>query len=153
MHNPLNLIKYQSLIANHQDNFKIIGLDFGKRKLGFAVVNWIIKAALPLKVISYQGDYVKIVKNFLIAEKAQALVVGDCGLGSNFKSVLRLQKDLEKDLAIPVFIISESLTTFEAQERLKDITLNYKKRNQLDDAIAAQIILEDFLQSCRFLYL
>ncbi len=152
MQNKNYQIKLRSLIANHKDNFKIIGLDFGKKKLGLAVVNWAIKIALPLTVLTYSGDYKEVIKRFLIKEKAQALVVGDCTLGSNFKSVLRLQKDLEVDLAIPVFIISERLTTFEAQERLKDITLNYKKRNQLDDAIAAQIILEDFLKSCQFLY-
>jgi putative Holliday junction resolvase len=146
-----NQIKLQSLIQQYKGNFKLLALDLGVKKLGFAALNWAIKIPLPLRVMRYQGDPLPKVKQLLLEEKAHGLLIGDCSFGRNFKSVLLLKKILEKDLALPVFIVDEALTTFEAQERLKDITLNYKRRNQLDDAIAAQIMLEDFL--CRYSYL
>ena len=55
---------------------------------------------------------------------------------------------LIKSVKIPVYFIDETLTTFEAEERMKnDRRFNFQVDRQQIDAVSASIILEAFVNS------
>ncbi len=63
------------------------------------------------------------------------------------KTILEFAKLLTEQLSIPVYERDETLTTFEAKERMKsDPRFNFKVDLKQIDALSAVIILEEFVK-------
>ena len=138
-------LKYQYLVENLHI-LKLLGVDFGTKKFGFAILNWSFDAVvLPLCVIKKHKEDINLISEIVISNSCNGIVIGNCDNSSNLKSVIKLQDQIQKFLNIPVFLQDERLTTYAANEILKDIGMKKKDREMIDDAIAAQLILEDFL--------
>ncbi|MFZ4712366.1 MAG: Holliday junction resolvase RuvX [Bacteriovoracaceae bacterium] len=64
------------------------------------------------------------------------------------KTVLAFAPLLKQTLSLPVYLQDETLSTFEAEERMKaSPRYNFKVDYNQIDALSAAIILEDFLRS------
>ena len=62
------------------------------------------------------------------------------------KTILAFGELLKESVSIPVYYIDETLTTFEAEERMKnDPRFNFKVDMKQIDAMSAAIILEQFV--------
>jgi putative Holliday junction resolvase len=133
----------------------IIAFDFGLRRIGVAVGQTVTGSASALAVVPFadRPDWQAI--SLIISEwKPAALVVGlplaeDGGETDMSKGARRFGRQLEGRFAIPVFFEDERLTSFSAEQRFVDSRSRGGMRRKdaaLKDAIAAQIILENWLQ-------
>ncbi len=56
-------------------------------------------------------------------------------------------KELQKHLSVPVEVFDETLSTHEAQELSRQTRMNRKKRKNMEDAFAATIMLQNYLDT------
>ena len=133
----------------------IIAFDFGLRRIGVAVGQTVTGSASVLDVVTAtdQPDWQSI--NAIVNEwKPAAFVVGlplaeDGGETEMSKSARRFGRQLEGRFTKPVFFEDERLTSRGAEQRFVDARARGGMRRKdaaLKDAIAAQIILENWLQ-------
>ncbi|HEY5776896.1 MAG TPA: Holliday junction resolvase RuvX [Xanthomonadales bacterium] len=133
----------------------IIAFDFGLRRIGVAVGQTVTSSASALSVVPFadRPDW-QAISSILKEWKPTALVVGlplaeDGGETDMSESARRFGRQLEGRYAIPVYFEDERLTSFSAEQRFVDSRSHggmRRKDASLKDAIAAQIILENWLQ-------
>jgi putative Holliday junction resolvase len=73
----------------------------------------------------------------------------DGSIGPKAREVLELRNLLADKLNIPVVTFDERLTTVEAERRLAETGVSRKKRGKKIDVVAAQIILQTYIDSRR----
>lgn len=119
---------------------KILGIDYGRRKIGLAVSEG--KLAEPLKVIKIDdfNDGVEKVKKEAESIKAEKLIVGlsEGEMGEE-------QKQFAKKMGAETF--DETLSTYDAQNFSIEAGIKRKKRKGMEDAYAAAIILQNYLDA------
>lgn len=122
----------------------VLGLDLGGRKVGVAKGNIGLKIAVPLVVIEYknQTDLAHKLTNIIKENHIGGLVVGlpNEELEAKFADFIN-----GMHLGLPFIFEDETYTTKIANNMLIDLGVKRKKRNQIDDKISAQIILDAFL--------
>jgi putative Holliday junction resolvase len=133
----------------------LLGFDFGHRRIGVAVGQTLTGTANALAVVSVSGkpDW-QTITGIISEWKPAALVVGlplaaDGGDTDMSEDARRFGRRLEGRYGIPVWFEDERLTSFGAQERFVDARAKGGMRRKdaaLKDALAAQIILENWLQ-------
>ena len=134
----------------------LLAFDFGHRRIGVAVGQTLTGSASALAVVSVttKPDWRAITK--IINEwKPAALVVGlplaaDGGKTEMSEDARRFGRQLEGRYGLRVVYEDERLTSFSAEQRFVDARTKgsmRKKDAALKDAMAAQIILESWLQS------
>lgn len=128
----------------------VIGFDYGERRIGIATGQTITASATPLvtlDAINQKPDWNEIEK--IIAEwQPQALIVGlpvylDGSDSEITKKAERFSRQLEGRFHLPVHLINESLTSFEAEQHL---TKKNQHNKQEIDKIAAAIIVQSWLE-------
>jgi putative Holliday junction resolvase len=134
----------------------LLAFDFGHRRIGVAVGQTLTGSANALAVVPVSGkpDWQAI--SLIINEwKPVAIVVGlplaaDGGETEISKDARRFGRQLEGRYGIPVLHEDERLTSIIAEERFVDARKHggmRRKEAALKDAMAAQVILENWLQS------
>ncbi|MDF3046903.1 MAG: Holliday junction resolvase-like protein [Candidatus Midichloriaceae bacterium] len=123
----------------------IFALDLGGRKVGVAKSNLSLKIPVPFIIIEYknQTDLSQKLKTLIKENLVGGLVIGlpKEDLKSKFAKFIS-----EMQLEMPFIFEDESYTTKMANEMLSRAGMKRKKRNEVDDKISAQIILNSFLQ-------
>jgi putative Holliday junction resolvase len=128
----------------------VIGFDYGERRIGIATGQTITSSATPLitlNTINQKPDWNGIEK--IINEwKPEALIVGlptylDGSDSEMTKKAQRFSRQLEGRFHLPVHLINESLTSFEAEQHL---TKKSQHNKQDIDKIAAAIIVQSWLE-------
>jgi len=130
---------------------KLLGIDFGKRKIGLSVSDG--KLAEPYKVIRFKSEReaverIKTISKTLCIEK---VVIG-LSEGEMAKKTENFAEKLEKYLGKRVYFQDETLTTHEAKFLSKEAGIKRKKRKALEDAYSATLILQAYIddeKSCR----
>jgi len=133
----------------------LLAFDFGHRRIGVAVGQTLTGSANALAVVSVadKPDWQSISK--IISEwKPAAVVVGlplaaDGGETELSKDARRFGRQLEGRYGVSVWYEDERLTSFSAEQRFVDARARGGMRRKdaaLKDAMAAQIILENWLQ-------
>ena len=130
-----------------------LGFDFGNKKIGMSVGQLTTKTASPLKTIrslNQVPDWEKISQ--LINEwQPEGLVVGvsrqaDGSDNPITPRMLKFCRQLNGRFHLPVFQIDEALSTFEAKQMLyDDVQVNATKLWEVQDQLAAQLILQSWL--------
>jgi putative Holliday junction resolvase len=132
------------------NNENILGLDIGERRIGLARVNLEVKLPQPLGFLENNGSFIKELKKIVLKFNISTLVVGlprnlDGEETAQTKYVKNFCDKKLKDLNITIALQDETLSTRVAQERLSQEGIKTNKT----DAMAAAIILEDYLSSQR----
>ena len=133
----------------------LLAFDFGHRRIGVAVGQTLTGSASALTVVSAANkpDWQAI--SLIIGEwKPVAIVVGlplanDGSESEMSKDARRFGRQLEGRYGIPVFYEDERLTSFSAEQRFVESRGQGSLRRKdaaLKDAMAAQLILESWLQ-------
>ena len=132
-----------------------IGIDYGSKRIGLAVGTTQTALATPLTTINTRGE---------LAEQVQAIVARVCnyevaafvvGLplnmddteGPQAQLVRRFGTTLSEATGLPVHYWDERLSSFEADELLQGTELTHAKKKRRRDRIAAQVILQGFLDA------
>lgn len=130
----------------------VMGFDFGERRIGVATGQTITRHASPLttlRAVDNHPDWINLEK--LIAEwKPGALVVGvpahlDGTASDMSKKAERFGRQLEGRFRLPVYHINESLTSYEAEQLLREKRKSTQHNKQEIDRMAAAIILQSWL--------
>jgi len=130
------------------NNGRIVALDVGSKRIGVASANVVARLATPLKTLEVGDDIYEQICNLLAAETAVGLVVGlPRGMqGQDTAQTEFVQKfaaDFRQHITIPLYWQDEAVTSVLSEAALKAKKGSYVKGDI--DALAATIILEDFL--------
>lgn len=132
---------------------RIISLDLGTKKAGFAVCDETQNAIRPFSVIKRTNWKAFLLKTIAIIDEleAQALVIGlplnmDNTESSFAPEVRQIARNFSLSLKIPVFLQDERLTSIYAERHLKEQGFSEKEMLKRIDSEAAAIILRDFLE-------
>ena len=132
---------------------RYLGLDLGSRTLGIAVSDPSGIIASNYQVIRHQEEYDELifkVKEIVEELKIEGIVLGfpknmNNTIGPKGELSPSFQKKLEEGIGIPVYLQDERLTTKTANDVLIKGNVSRKERKKVVDSVAAQIILQSFL--------
>lgn len=132
----------------------ILSVDYGDRRTGIAVCDKYEMLASPVCVITEWNQQVLAQKIVDIAAErnAEQIVIG---LPKNMDGSKGFRADACEELGnvivslteIPVVFWDERLTTVSAHRILNDNNVRGKKRKNVVDAVAAEIILQNYIDS------
>ena len=122
----------------------ILGLDYGKKKIGLALATSIL--AEPYNVIHFEtiSEAIEKMKGVVEKEKIEAVVVG-VSEGEMAKESKEFADKLKEKIIVPVILQDETLTTIMAQRLSIEAGIGRKKRKKFEDAYAATLLLQDYL--------
>jgi putative Holliday junction resolvase len=122
----------------------ILGIDYGKKKIGLAFA--VSKIAEPHSVIRFKDITEAIKKITAIAkeEKVNKVIVG-LSEGKMAKESQEFASALRHQLSAKVETFDETLTTHDAQQFSREVGVKRNKRKRMEDAYAAAIMLQGYL--------
>lgn len=130
----------------------ILAIDYGLKKIGLAVSDKSRSFTFPYGVIENKNfNYVVLELQRIVEEKEIDLIlIGMPFNMDNTKGEMALKVDkfidgLKKKLAIDIQVVDERLSSFAAEENLKESSLSAKKIKKYVDSEAARLILEEHL--------
>lgn len=138
------------LEEEHSERY--IGIDVGDSRIGLAISDEKRMIAFPLAVIKRENNsygFNKIEK--LLKEKNfKAFVVGlpvksDGSLGNQCEKVLKYVESLKEYFKSEVIVWDERYTTIIAEKILIESNTKREKRRKVIDEVAAQLILQSYL--------
>ncbi len=141
-----------------QETNKWMGIDFGLARIGLAVSDPLGLLARGLETLTWNGKDVPAVLDRLVAcieaENVAGVVMGCPNRTDGRKSLLADQveavaQSLRERLSIPVELRDERFTTALAARKLREQAINSKKQRRIIDQVAAEIILQEHLDSRR----
>jgi len=122
----------------------IIALDYGKKKIGIAFASTIISE--PLTVLRYNDEnkVIEEIKEIVKKFNAKKVILGV----SEGKSAEESREFGNKliNSGISIEYVDETLTTKEAQKYSIEAKVGRKKRRELEDAYAAAVMLQCYLE-------
>ena len=154
--------------AGAQKSGKILALDYGRARIGLALANSETRIALPHDTLERvnRNEDMRRLREFVRDHNVQQIVVGlplrlDGSHGDMAEETTRFANRLRKQIGIPVAMMDERLTSWEAERileeelgrRITHETTHDGKRKRLSnaqgkytvDAIAATVILREYL--------
>lgn len=125
----------------------ILAFDYGSRRVGVATIGGNFDSPTAQVVIGNTPGLQVEIKDLITKYKPRKLLVGlPHNLDGEETDQSKLCREFAKDLErykLPVILYDETLSSERAKERLGKVSR--KIRHQQLDALAAQIILEDYL--------
>lgn len=133
---------------------RILGIDFGTKRIGLALTDPLRMIASPYDVIQRQSkaaDIAAIVR-VIDEEKVDALVIGkpyhaNGSAGEMVKVVEAFAAEIVAKRPLPVHFVDETYSSIEADELLRQHSKDWRKRKAKVDMVAAQIILRSYLEN------
>ena len=130
----------------------ILSIDYGDTRSGLALCDKLELLASPLTVITERKQKLLIEKIAALAEehRAETLLVGlpknmNGSLGERAEICVDFAEKLKTATNLPVEMWDERLSTVGANSLLNETGNKGKKRKQIIDAVAATMILQNFL--------
>lgn len=131
---------------------KIMAVDFGDARTGLAVCDRTEFLASPVGVIEEKNFNACVQKVAFAVEEydVKEIVVGlpknmDGSIGARAEKCQLFADELAKLVDIPIKLWDERRTTISAHNILNETNTRGKKRKEVIDAVAATIILDDYL--------
>lgn len=132
----------------------ILSVDYGDKRTGIAVCDKLEMLASPVCVITEWNKDVLAQKIVDVAneKRAEQIVIGlpknmDGSKGFRADTCEELGEIIKNLTSIDVTFWDERLTTVSAHKILSDNNVRGKKRKNVVDAVAADIILQDYIDS------
>jgi putative Holliday junction resolvase len=134
-----------------------MGLDYGSKTVGVAISDELLLTAQGKEIIR-RNEENKLRKTLARIEQliqeygVEKIVLGlplnmDESVSERSQLCLEFKDKIERRTGIPVDMLDERLTTVEADEIMDEAGIKGKKRKEYVDMIAAQIILQDYLDN------
>ena len=133
---------------------RVLGLDYGERRIGLALSDPLGIIARPLTIIDRKKtkDYISRISEIISEKKITSIVVGlPLTLkGHNSKQteiVLAFIDQLQSELQIPILSIDERLSSMAAKKSLQIQSVKTGHEKGRVDETAAAIFLQEYLDS------
>ena len=139
---------------------RALGIDYGERRIGLALSDATGLLASPWKRLPNDGNAIAAARK--LAEEIRVLQADESGLGAVVLGLPRrlsgeateqtakvqlLARELGTRVDVPIVLQDERLTSHEAEELLAQRERDWRRRKDQLDAMAAALILQDFLDS------
>lgn len=131
---------------------KAMGIDFGKARIGIALSDETKFLASPYTTYHRRDEDVDLdfLANLIKKERVDTIV---CGLPMNMqgeeqeiaRSTREFMTKLSNLVGLDVSFVDERLSSVMAEDILKERERDWRKRKEKLDAVAASIILQDYL--------
>ncbi|GIP50446.1 putative Holliday junction resolvase [compost metagenome] len=133
---------------------KIMGLDYGDRRIGVAVSDSLGWTAQGLETIERrrEGSEFERIAELVKQHEVEEIVVGlpknmNGTIGPRGEICMAFAEELRGRFNLPVHLWDERLTTVSAQRTLLEADVSRKKRKGVVDKMAASLILQNYLDS------
>jgi putative Holliday junction resolvase len=133
---------------------RLLGVDFGRVRVGLAVSDAERRIASPLATYTRRGEKgdADHFRELIEREEVGGLVVGlplhtNGREGEKAREARAFGAWLARVAGLPVVFWDERFTTVEAESHLWNAGLTHKKRQQRRDAVAAQLLLQAYLDA------
>ena len=131
-----------------------MGLDFGTKRIGVAMSDELLLTAQGHDTIQrkdLQSD-LAIIKGVIDSNGVNEVVVGlPLNMSGTYsektKEAVLFMDELKKVISVPVNAWDERLTSMQADRAMLEGDMSRAKRRKLSDRLAAQIILQSYLDS------
>lgn len=131
----------------------ILGIDPGERRVGVAVADLETKFARPVEVIdAASANPIDRIKQLVEELGVTGIVVGRPvtlagGEGPAMDAHKTFLVSLRSAVDVDVDVYDERMTTVIAERALKDSGASAERRKEIRDAVAAQVMLQGFMDS------
>src|SRR5262249_8585783 len=133
---------------------RVMGLDVGDKTIGIAISDALLLTAQSrptLRRKDLKSD-IEFLRHIAAENEVHQIVMGqplhmDGRESAQSQKVARFAEELKKALDLPVALWDERLTSFEAEQHLEQMGLNWRQRRDPVDKIAAMIILQNYLDN------
>ena len=129
----------------------LLGIDYGRKRIGVAVCGP-LKIATPTATVAYKSDkqMLEELQHLVTDHEVETIVLGlplnmDNSQGEMVREVKKFATLLRRNLQIPVELWDERLTTYQAENSLRQIGLSRKKRQKNRDQVAACLLLQSYV--------
>ena len=134
------------------DKTRSLGLDIGDKRIGIALSDPGGILASPFTIINREGDgaAIEAIVEIVVQQQVKQIVVGlprsmNGSLGKQADKVRAFTEKLCSHTEVPVVFRDERLTTVSAKRLMQAVNAKKTKRKAQDDAIAAALILQGYL--------
>ena len=134
----------------------MLAVDHGEKRIGLALSDPTATIASPLKVIQHVS---RLMDAAQVADLAQENDVGLIVIGQSFdeegrpnlagRRAAKFAEALKEQTQIPIVLWDESFSTQDARAARIELGVSRKKRSGHQDALAAVVILQSYLESNR----
>lgn len=132
---------------------RYLGLDLGTKTLGVAVSDKTGLIATSLTILRHDNNYdflIEELKKIIKEKEIETIVLGlpknmNNTIGERGEMVLSFKEKLEESISLPVILEDERLTTKVAENILITADVSRKKRKKVIDKMAANVILQSYL--------
>jgi putative Holliday junction resolvase len=138
--------------AINSNSWCLLSLDFGSKKIGTAYVSSMVNVVMPLQLIYYKkpGSAVEQILTITKDRQITGIVIGwplemSGHEGIQTELVTKFADKLMQKIKLPIYLQDERMSTAMANRLLMPTLMSRKQRSQLDDQLAAAVILESFL--------
>ncbi|MBU1078827.1 MAG: Holliday junction resolvase RuvX [Spirochaetes bacterium] len=136
------------------ENGKFLGIDVGTKRTGVSISNTAKTIAFPHKVIPFKGkeELLQEIEKIISEENIIRIIIGNPlntrGERSSLtKNTFEIIDYLKKSIELETVMQDEKYSTQKAHTDLYSMKMNWKKRKQVVDKVAAAIILQNYLES------
>jgi putative holliday junction resolvase len=157
----------QEITPGETPRTRILGIDYGRARIGLALADALTALARPLDTLERinRNEDMRRLRDVVRAHGVKQIVVGlplrlDGTRGEMAEEAARFAERLRKQLGVPVQMMDERLTSWEAERLLEEQAGRslheeakgaHKKRKPAQprasvDAIAAAVILKEYLE-------
>ena len=130
-----------------------LGVDYGDVRIGLALSDELALLAHPAATLANDGSTLATIRDLIIRKKVTGIVLGvprnmNGTFGPSADKAKKFGEELRKHLPEQRLILwDERLTTAEAQRVLHGAGKNTKSSRPVIDQVAAQILLQSYLDS------
>ena len=133
---------------------RYLGIDLGSKTVGIAMSDPTLTIASTFKTIFFSNEDYKStideIKQIVNDYDVKKIIIGlpknmNNTLGERAIITTEYKKLLEENINVPVVMFDERLTSVISNQVLIEADLSRKKRKKKVDSVAAQVILQDYL--------
>ena len=143
-----NILSIDEFKTNIENNSRLLGIDPGKKNIGFAICDENKKVATPLKILqkSKFEILIKQINQIIKENHIKGIIIGnpinmDGTSGKSSQSANDFAKNLSKNITIPITMWDERLSSEGSFKITKELGTNVTNRvNKLDKNAAAFIL-------------
>lgn len=135
---------------------RVMALDYGTKAIGLALSDELQWTTRPLTTIRREklkfAQVIEQLVGLLTEHEAGTLVVGlplnmDGSHGPAAARVASFVEVLKQHTQVPIVLLDERLTSYEAEQLLREMGIQPRERRAKSDEYAALLILRDYLAS------
>ena len=132
---------------------RCLGIDFGSSRIGIAISDDLGMLAHPLETIPNNSEFLSRLQKIVLEKGVSRIVVGiprnmDGSYGPSAEKAKLFLSQLKSEFpGVQLIAWDERLTTVEAQRLLHAAGRDVKKSRPIIDQVAAQVLLQSYLDS------